>query len=184
MTNIPWDEMPEGATHYDPEDKRAPWLRVMGGWWYFFGDDHWNRDGHINSPSNRRREESCILLVKQPPKPQWRGPEDGFPPVGVECEARIYSALPNLSKWVSGIAGNKAKGQNGGFGCIFESEDKILHFIAGTNDFRPIPTKRDQWIDRAEKIEQALPGAYQPHELLESIHDALRSGELPQPQQE
>ena len=56
--------------------------------------------------------------------------------------------------------------------------------------FSPLPTKRDKWLEKAEKIEQALNDAYQPHdayqahELLEAIHDALLSGELPVPEQE
>ena len=176
MTDIPWDEMPEGATHYDPEDKRAPWLRVMGGWWYFFGDGHWNRDGHINSPSNRRREESCILLVKQPPKPQWRGPEDGWPPVGVEC----------MAQWLIPPDGGAMDPDPVLIKGYF---DKQVWFTARSGEdivmlknnvlFSPLPIKRNKWMEKA----LAISGNVGP-DAARAIHDALLSGELPPPEQE
>lgn len=86
MSKVDWSLAPEGATHKDPDEDGLwykfdyvnnavhYWSDQFNGSWRPSGipDDYY--DGSIDG-----------MEIRQPPKP-WSGPEDGLPPVGIECE--------------------------------------------------------------------------------------------------
>jgi len=76
MSEIDWSKAPEGATHYD------------GGVFYRRNEGRWEYcDPYVRvwRESNNEAPFFDRLLVR-PSRPQWRGPEDGLPPVGTVCE--------------------------------------------------------------------------------------------------
>lgn len=78
-----WDEVaPEGATHYTPRGPDVCWFRHDGEGWRTWIDGRWGvaygSEGFFES------------LIPRPT--QWRGPEDGLPPVGTVCESANHRA--------------------------------------------------------------------------------------------
>jgi len=76
-----WDEVaPEGATHYyEQRTAHFKWFKMDDGVLYH----HCPNDGWEPSLRNSQSNPAGDLI----PRPtQWRGPEDGLPPVGTVCE--------------------------------------------------------------------------------------------------
>lgn len=76
---------------------------------------------------------------------EWRGPEDGLPPVDIVCEregdpGKWFAVIPKLYS-------------NGKVCCLAESKDGKLDalaiFPADGKKFRPIRTDRERWIEVA-----------------------------------
>ena len=168
MTDIPWDEMPEWADVW-VEDLRS---YRDGSGWHRRDNEKWvDCDGWSFFVSS---EDEGIINVHCPPKPQWRGPEDGLPPVGVECMA-VVDAYSHTR-------------------CVILAYHDDMVWLSVDNDkrhpirmidhckFKPLPTKRDQWVEKAERYFDKGDGTYQ--SVVREIHDALLSGELPVPEQE
>ena len=87
MSEIDWSEAPEGATHAAFGDDKVPgWYRKEAGCWLFFpdsgGPNEWAADCS-QTPERDRPGFTCRPT-------EWRGPEDGLPPVGTVCEARRH----------------------------------------------------------------------------------------------
>ncbi|MCH9735570.1 MAG: hypothetical protein K0U78_13625 [Actinomycetia bacterium] len=79
-----WDEVaPEGATHFDPFDQVEPWLKLEGGEWFAF-DGGWR--GPFHAGDGFITDNHGPKCLPRPSQPQWRGPEEGLPPVGTVCE--------------------------------------------------------------------------------------------------
>lgn len=83
MSEIDWSKAPEGATHCDP---------VTGYWWgpsslVSDGFSKWSdANGCWVEHANTHRPDIEIVERLIPRPTQWRGPEDGLPPVGTVCE--------------------------------------------------------------------------------------------------
>ena len=180
MTDIPWDEMPEGATHYDPEDSIRPWMKLeVDGWstwenneWNFFGfDDGWVENGG---------ESRCIPVPKRPSIPQWHGPEDGVPQIETLWKHRNgqqYRVIAHANKYTENPEKYPVM-------VIYEGTNNGKVWARAANDWHrsmtPLPTKRDQWAEKAERYFDKGDGTYQ--SVVRAIHDALISGELPVPE--
>jgi len=85
MNTPDWRKAPEGATH---------WGRAKDYWceeWYSFVDQAWfvwwaKRWSLVNTTNEDWQRRKADLI---PRSTQWRGPQDGMPPVGAEVEAKV-----------------------------------------------------------------------------------------------
>ena len=82
MSEIDWSKAPAGTTHYQPNINgwQSGWIMAVEGK-VFFWHEKWLID-------DATLDEAAI---PRPSKPQWRGPEDGLPPVGTVCEFALCS---------------------------------------------------------------------------------------------
>jgi hypothetical protein len=81
------------ATHYDEPGKC--FYKKVDDEWHVLCDD----GDHFKSASLYNGETKESELIERPKQPQaWSGPEDGLPPVGTVCEARIL--LPGQSNYL------------------------------------------------------------------------------------
>lgn len=80
MSEIDWSKAPEGATHYYEQRKaQFKWFKMDDGVLYrYHPNDGWE-------PSLRNSQPDPVIDLTLRPT-QWRGPEDGLPPVGTVCE--------------------------------------------------------------------------------------------------
>lgn len=81
MSKVDWSLAPEGAQIYSPEfgDCNAVWYKVDGGkvLCWPVGSTGWSW----------RHKMIGELIYRPEPQPKpWSGPEDGLPPIGIECE--------------------------------------------------------------------------------------------------
>ena len=78
MSEIDWSKAPAGTTHYQPNINgwQSGWIMAVEGK-VFFWHEKWLID-------DATLDETAI---PRPAQTQWRGPEDGLPPVGTACEA-------------------------------------------------------------------------------------------------
>lgn len=73
---------------------------------------------------------------------EWRGPEDGLPPVGVVCE--VYIA--NRDAWVE----TEVKAHVDGL-ALFKNGTGGHYYGRTAEHYRPIRTDRERWIEAALK---------------------------------
>lgn len=101
MSKVDWSLAPEGATHFLPAQSDAHtdiWLKMKEGIVLsvgYSGIHEWthNYTKACQPCTNIKR------AIERPKQPQvWSGPEDGLPPVGTICEARIL--LPGESNYL------------------------------------------------------------------------------------
>lgn len=98
---------------------------------------------------------------------QWKGPQDGFPPVGMVCEAIYDKAWHRceILKHKVNDSGMKVAACDFGF------------MLAWSADFRPIRSERERWVSEAQKHCTEF-GSNQ----LGNLYDALKSGDLKAPE--
>lgn len=99
MSKVDWSKAPEDATHYGPAtpDWNACWMKKVGGEWHGWLAKYDTKWGYLTSATHDRAR--IASLIERPKQPQaWSGPEDGLPPVGTVCEARIL--LPGQSNYL------------------------------------------------------------------------------------
>lgn len=78
MSEIDWSKAPSSATHYRSGNSIVVWYRKGPlGWECFAPEGYWRNTV----------EESLDGLVPRPT--QWRGPEDGLPPVGTVAMGKM-----------------------------------------------------------------------------------------------
>lgn len=96
MSKADWGLAPEGATHW--VGGSWPWHKHDGNVAYYFGlGGHWKR--LVCADVERVEKEYAHSIEERQKQPQaWSGPEDGLPPVGTVCEARIL--LPGQSNYL------------------------------------------------------------------------------------
>ncbi len=78
MSDIDWSKAPEGATHYNPDGTPRWYKKTSARWFvYYTATNSWDLSGN---------EEGWHEKTLIPRPAQWRGPQDGLPPVGMEVE--------------------------------------------------------------------------------------------------
>lgn len=132
MSKVDWSLAPEDATHFGPSNKdwESCWMKKIGNRWYgwlYPTDTKW--DYLADASSNQSR---ISMLVKRPQPKPWSGPEDGLPPVGLECEVDHG----NGKHWdkVTIVAHHCEK-------AIYLDPVRGIHYIWGlVKDFRTVRT--------------------------------------------
>ena len=79
MSEIDWSKAPEGATHWQPDTRQceAGWLKIHGlSVWAWIPGRGWVGDAEMDDH-----------VVPRPT--EWRGPEDGLPPVGTVAMGKM-----------------------------------------------------------------------------------------------
>ena len=144
MSEIDWSKAPEGAAAYaeaDPVANRshkgvgffaaeikkagsgAEWKGVkMDGTKFHVFADYWN-------------------IVLRPSQAQWRGPEDGLPPVGAEVEAWIENRKVWAKVTVLAVDVDTVVWRNG--------TDRRSYIGTHVNDTRPLKSDKDRAVDAA-----------------------------------
>jgi hypothetical protein len=79
-----WSKAPNGCTHYGPDtdDWGNAWYMLVGGEFLHWWQDSWEKEPCMDA-------ERISQLIPRPV--QWRGPQDGLPPVGMEIEAKVWA---------------------------------------------------------------------------------------------
>jgi len=137
MSDIDWNEAPEGATYCAPEGlSREPqvcWYRRHEGWWEYFSPNRREWRLSANGPEFHDR------LMPRPT--QWCGPEDGLPPVGAEVEAWIENRKVWAKVTVLAVDVDTVVWRNG--------TDRRSYIGTHVNDVRPLKSDKDRVIDAA-----------------------------------
>lgn len=142
-----WDEVaPEGATHYNPGGPDGYWYDLSPGGvrlcWserYKQWVDALGKDGFFASMIPR-------------PIPQWRGPEDGLPPVGAEVEAWIGNRNVWAKVTVLAVDVDTVVWRNG--------TDRRSYVGTHFDDVRPLKSDKDRAVEAA--METVDPVGYVP----------------------
>jgi hypothetical protein len=144
MSDIDWSKAPEGATHYGKNDN--DWYKRDGnGWhWYCLSEDSWELVFFTEQYSTSR-------LIPRPI--EWKGPQDGLPPVGIKVDC-----YRSGSDWLRGTVVAHVQGAHRKR-AIFQGD--IDEWWSGAEgDFRPIETERDKAIaEMAGEITLCLTGS-------------------------
>jgi len=95
MSKVDWSLAPDDATHWDACDRRInSFMKFDNGQWFYWPPaseyPHWCKWGNVRHDIEE--------MIERPKPKQWPGPEDGLPPVGTICEARIL--LPGQSNYL------------------------------------------------------------------------------------
>lgn len=86
MIKVDWSLAPEGATHYGyVSEKRICWYIVRDEDRYDYAYQNEGRNAEKWSTSCGSPGHSPLIERPTQPKP-WSGPEDGLPPIGIECD--------------------------------------------------------------------------------------------------
>jgi len=146
MSEIDWSKAPEGATYCAPEGlSREPqvcWYRRHEGRWEYFSPNRREWRLSANGPEFHDR------LIPRPT--QWRGPEDGLPPVGTVCEAdadtRPGGYEPCLVVWHDPAPDDDCHPVL----ALFKSRHATkFDEPEWCSDFRPLKSDKDRAIDAA-----------------------------------
>ena len=161
--NIDWNEAPEGATHYGKDND---WYRKsVTGWdWYCRSEDSWHFVSFTEAFSTSR-------LTPRPV--EWRGPQDGLPPVGLEVDCYRGGETWRRGKVVAHV----------------EDKDYTRYAVVQREDgwsfqsakyTRPIQTDRDKAIDEMVAVWKPTISRFaeENRSLAEMLYDAgYRKGE-------
>jgi len=131
-----WDKVaPEGATHYDPEDMGAPWMRELESNWMFYWE---SKRGWVRYLQKAILARIVARLVIRPDaQEEWTG--TGLPPVGTECEVVIGAQKPRTVCFV----GIKSSGS-----VVIENVDgEFASYHRSQVIFRPIRTQAQRERD-------------------------------------
>lgn len=159
MREIHWSKAPEGAEYFAPEHD---------GWsqgWYRFRDESW--EFHLGGNDHWRPVTTENIDRKRPleARPtQWRGPEDGLPPVGTVCEVRC------VEEWHRCTVVAHLKDHMGMTDAVFQAEDD-WDFRQGPEMFRPIKSDKERAVEAALKV-MPYPGSPSTRADLERAYDA------------
>ena len=132
-----WDEVaPEGATHCLPLFSPVTWYRrTSKGWqfWTCFSELWMHTDILVHLLEG---------LILRPSQTQWRGPEDGLPPVGTVCEAKY------AEDWHRCTVVAHLKDHRGMTDAVFQAEDD-WYFHQRPEMFRPLKSDKERAVDAA-----------------------------------
>ena len=152
MSNLNW---PESATHYGAETKEfnPGFYKYVEGKWLFMSE-YGAPNGvwyHVGPGDDAAR---YVERPSEQTKP-WSGPEDGLPPVGVECEVDHGNGKHWDKVTILAHHGEKA---------IYLDPIRGIHYIWGLlKDFRTIRTEEQLAAEQRETaiadMAKVLPGA-------------------------
>lgn len=148
------------ATHYDMEDagRYQAWIQKGPNFWMWWTARGWEEAEEY--PSNGPAPHSWDIIPR-PTHFQWTGPEDGLPPVGIECEYRR-----NTDDWrVEVVFGHRVDSQGNVSAFINFDGGKNWDYSNDPNKFRPLRTAEE--VQREAMIAAAM--EYRPVGL--SVHE-------------
>jgi len=158
MIEIHWSKAPEGATHYAPLGRDYCWVKNAGNDWKVW-DEREEPGSWVSATMSGSYMDSLI------PRPtQWRGPEDGLPPVGTVCEVRC------VEEWHRCTVVAHLKDHMGMTDAVFQAEDD-WDFRQGPEMFRPIKSDKERAVEAALKV-MPYPGSPSTRADLERAYDA------------
>ncbi len=161
-----WSKKPERAEVYIEH------LAGSGSGWYATDQDMWVNVDNSRAFFYKKQPEDNRIKVHYPPetKTQWRGPEGGFPPVGIEVEVNHHEYGWTPADTVGRYGDYMVCSPNGGG---FYGYD--LHEI------RPKKSDKEKWLDAAGDLLNNM----QPlDDFLSLLYDAMILGEIPIPKKE
>ena len=138
MSEINWNEAPEGATHWATlDDLINRWHMLKGGSLYFFSSRRrWIKYEKDTSYVMAIRES----LIPRSEEEKWNG--EGLPPAGTVCEVLNTSMMHSeyeecMIHWI------------GDYSVVYTSEDSFSEKVAKIVDlvFRPIKTEEEKAVD-------------------------------------
>ena len=136
MSEIDWSKAPEGATHWGPGVYVNWYKKSDKDEWMFFdsGSVAWEED------CNGTRWCEANLIARPV---QWRGPQDGLPPVGMEVEGDCRGVRKNCK--VVAIVNDV----NGEWAIVqFDDDWKVCR----TFELLPIQSERDKTIAEIAEV--------------------------------
>lgn len=133
MSEIDWSKAPAGTTHYQPNINgwQSGWIMAVEGR-VFFWHEKWLID-------DATLDETAI---PRPSQTQWRGPEDGLPPVGTVCEAKY------AEEWHRCTVVAHLKDHRGMTDAVFQAEDD-WDFHQRPEMFRPLKSDKERAVEAA-----------------------------------
>jgi len=133
-----WSKAPEGASHWGPDNANwhGVWTKKMADGWQGWIDGKWCCACHLPE----------IRVNQMIPIPtQWRGPQDGLPPVGAEVEIRSGKEWYKAKVIAHGI-------ERGANIAILQADDWIAVRGSDAEGVRPIQSDRDRAIEEMLKV--------------------------------
>jgi hypothetical protein len=127
MTKPDWSKAPEGASHFG--EATGDWYKIGKGFYLWVETKCW-------TPLLALPSEKLIEM-----RPQWRGPEDGLPPVGTVCE---YLVGESMWEEVTVVHRGRCSWRD----CaVIQGANSITveHF---PSSFRPIKTQEQRELDQ------------------------------------
>lgn len=166
MSEIDWSKAPEGATHFDPnDDVGLPWMRLQQGRWRAFDEEYQCWTAPMDEDDSFIRNNDGAQCIPRPT--QWRGPEDGLPPVGEPCEVCFNDTV------------HECRGLFSPAKVIAYHEDMVwLDLgvlqpvrILSECSFRPLKSDKERAVEAALKV-MPYPGSPSTRADLERAYDA------------
>lgn len=180
MSEIDWSKAPEGATYCAPEGlSREPqvcWYRRHEGRWEYFSPNRREWRLSANGPEFHDR------LIPRPT--QWRGPEDGLPPVGsmvkVVCTAsQLGSGLARFADTEVRVAGHFVA-HRGGRGMVIDHPSHGVGAIMYHAEFfAPLKSDKERAV---EAVLKATPCRTLPRTVEAIVGDLYDAGLLRLPE--
>lgn len=139
MSEIDWSQAPEGATHAAFGDSGVPgWYREEAGCWLFFpachGPKAWTKD------CSQTPERDRPGFTSRPT--EWRGPEDGLPPVGTVCEASHHGG------WAECEIIAHVRSSENRIKAVYQAADD-WDWLSSPTNFRPLKSDKERAVEAA-----------------------------------
>ena len=203
IKDIKWDEMPRHAFQFMLENDTYFFMWIMPDSslrYYDYQEDTWNTIWEDDADYQSIIKDRKVYLVsKHFPKPEnkkeetkseWRGHEDGLPPVGLVCELVEDTEFLSIQ---SGKITIKPKGEkvavighavrlDNRAVCITLQpvDDMSCGFSTINPDFvQRVKSDREKWVEQAVQLYSEDPDKLGFADL---IYECLQSGELPMPE--
>ena len=168
MSDIDWNEAPEGATHWEIDNQYASpsWVRKdADGEWSFWG---WNCRGWI--PMDCPNPERMRFIYPRPTP--WTG--DGLPPVGEVCEVSVSHI--NDGAWTAVEILAHAKHDSDDAVLVREKNLGTMHgVIYDRSWFRPIRTPEQIAEEERKAAIEEMIRAIHPGDINSAITKGLYS---------
>jgi hypothetical protein len=128
-----WSKAPEGATHWGPDNANwyGVWTKKRADGWQGWIDGKWQAQHHL--PEIRANQ-----MIPIPT--QWRGPQDGLPPVNCEVKIRLGHDWFAAKVIAHGF-------DHRGPVAVFQAIDWIAIRNNEDDGVRPIQSDRDRAIE-------------------------------------
>ena len=130
--------------------------------------EDWPRWDHVGADVDIIAYRDWTAFYEQQEQTQWRGPEDGLPPAGAECE---YQDVPR-NVWRRGTV----VAHHQGMAVFVDHDDPAAECLAAVH-FRPIQSPEDRAVEAMNSATGYALGAESP--ALKSIYRAIRDGKIP-----
>jgi len=141
MSEIDWSKAPEGATHFDPnDDVGLPWMRLQQGRWRAFDEEYQCWTAPLDEDDAFIINNDGAQCIPRPT--EWRGPEDGLPPVGTVCEASRHGG------WAECEIIAHVRSSDNRIEAVYQAADD-WDWLSSPSNFRPLKSDKERAIDAA-----------------------------------